>query len=433
MTDPRSATAPRMRSLVLVPLLRNAPVAPRSPEARLEEAIGLAQAIDLDVVHGEIVRLSRLRPSTLLGSGTVESLGQLIGAQEVGLVVVDWALTAVQQRNLEKAWRCKVIDRTGLILEIFGARARTSEGKLQVELAALSFQRSRLVRSWTHLERQRGGFGFLGGPGESQLEIDRRLIDQRIAKLKKQLEDVKRTRGLQRRARRRVPLPIVALVGYTNAGKSTLFNRLTRSSVTAKDVLFDTLDPTIRTLKLPSGRKVALSDTVGFISELPTDLVAAFRATLEEVVEADIVLHVRDIAHPESGAQAQDVERVLSDLEADALHGHMVIEALNKIDLLSESERVKLRARLRDGTCVPISALTGEGLDALLAEIDRRFAADRQVVRYRLRHDEGAAIAWLYKHGTVLERRDDHDFAYLTVRLGAEERARFERSQRHYA
>jgi GTPase len=433
MSDSRIATASRMRSLVLVPVLRNAVAAPRTPEARLEEAIGLAQAISLDVVHCEVVRLSRLRPATLLGSGAVESFGQQIDAQEIGLAVVDWALTAVQQRNLEKAWNCKVIDRTGLILEIFGARARTSEGKLQVELAALSFQRSRLVRSWTHLERQRGGFGFLGGPGESQLEIDRRLIDERIAKLKRRLDDVKRTRGLQRKARRRVPLPIIALVGYTNAGKSTLFNRLTRSTVPAKDVLFATLDPTIRTLKLPSGRSAALSDTVGFISDLPTDLVAAFRATLEEVVEADIVLHVRDIAHPETGPQAQDVERVLADLEADALHGHMVIEALNKIDLLPESERFKVCARLRDRSCLPISALTGEGIDALVAEIDRRLAAGRQVVRYRLRHAEGAAIAWLYKHGAVLERRNDDDYAYLTVSLGPEEQARFGRLQRHYA
>jgi GTPase len=433
MTESRPTTAPRLRSLVLSPILRSGAPGPRSPEARLEEAVGLAQAIDLDVVHGEIVRLSRLSPATLLGSGTVQSLGQLIGAQHIGLAVVDWALTAAQQRNLEKAWNCKVIDRTGLILEIFGARARTAEGKLQVELAALSFQRSRLVRSWTHLERQRGGFGFLGGPGESQLEIDRRLIDQRIAKLKEQLSDVKRTRALQRRARRRVPLPVVALVGYTNAGKSTLFNRLTRSAVTAKDALFATLDPTIRTLKLPSGRSVALSDTVGFISELPTDLVAAFRATLEEVVEADIVLHVRNVAHPETSAQAQDVERVLAELETDALHGHMVIEALNKIDLLPEPERCKLRARLRDGICLPISALTGEGISVLLKEIDRRLAVDRQVVRCRLRHAEGGAIAWLYKHCTVLERRDDEDFAYLTVSLSPEERARFERLQRHFA
>jgi GTPase len=433
MNDGNSSSAPAMRTLVLSPILRGTPVGPRSAEARLEEAVGLAHAIDLDVVHDEVVRLSQLRPATLLGSGAVERFKDLIAAEEIGLAVVDWALTPVQQRNLEKAWGCKVIDRTGLILEIFGARARTAEGKLQVELASLSYQRSRLVRSWTHLERQRGGFGFLGGPGESQLEIDRRLIGQRIAKLKKELEDVKRTRGLQRKARRRVPLPVVALVGYTNAGKSTLFNALTRSAVTAKDLLFATLDPTIRTAKLPSGRNIALSDTVGFISELPTDLVAAFRATLEEVVEADIVLHLRDIAHPDSSAQALDVEEVLKDLEADALHGHTVIEVLNKIDLLPVEDRAKLKARIRDGSGFPVSAVTGEGVSELLAEIDRRLAVGRATARYRLRHNEGETVAWLYSHGTVLDRRDDEEFTYLTVSLGQEERARFERLQRHHA
>ena len=433
MNDGNSSSAPAMRTLVLSPVLRGAPVGPRSAEARLEEAVGLAHAIDLDVVHDEVVRLSQLRPATLLGSGAVERFKDLIAAEEIGLAVVDWALTPVQQRNLENAWGCKVIDRSGMILEIFGARARTAEGKLQVELASLSYQRSRLVRSWTHLERQRGGFGFLGGPGESQLEIDRRLIGQRIAKLKKELEDVKRTRGLQRKARRRVPLPVVALVGYTNAGKSTLFNALTRSAVTAKDLLFATLDPTIRTMRLPSDRSIALSDTVGFISELPTDLVAAFRATLEEVVEADIVLHLRDIAHPDSSAQALDVEEVLKDLEADALHGHTVIEVLNKIDLLPVEDRAKLKARIRDGSGFPISAVTGEGIGELLAEIDRRLAAGRDTARYRLRHNEGEAIAWLYSHGTVLDRRDDEEFTYMTVSLGQEERARFERLQRHHA
>jgi GTP-binding protein HflX len=435
MTETSPATAPATRAIVLSPLLRGpaagggSPEA-RTPEARLEEAVGLARAIDLKVVHAEVTRLSRLRPATLLGSGAVERIHGLVEAEEVALVVVDWALTPVQQRNLEKAWSCKVIDRTGLILEIFGARARTAEGKLQVELAALSYQRSRLVRSWTHLERQRGGFGFLGGPGESQLEIDRRLIGQRIARLKGELQDVKRTRGLQRQARRRVPLPVVALVGYTNAGKSTLFNALTQSKVVARDLLFATLDPTIRTLKLPSGRSVALSDTVGFISELPTDLVAAFRATLEEVVEADIVLHLRDVAHPDSRAQAMDVAAVLADLEADPAHGHTVIEVLNKIDLLPEEERAKLQCLVRDGDHLPVSAVTGEGIDRLLEEIDRRLAASRATARYRLRHAEGGAIAWLYSHGTVLERRDDEDFAYLTVSLDPEDRSRFERLQR---
>ncbi len=421
------------RTLVLSPVLRSAPQGPRSAEAKLEEATGLARAIDLDIVHQEVVRLAEPRPATLLGAGAVERLGALIAERSIGLAVIDWALTPVQQRNLEKAWNCKVIDRTGLILEIFGERARTAEGKLQVELAALSYQRSRLVRSWTHLERQRGGFGFLGGPGESQLEIDRRLIGQRIAKLKKELADVKRTRSLHRRARRRVPLPVIALVGYTNAGKSTLFNALTRSAVTAKDLLFATLDPTIRVLKLPSGRNVALSDTVGFISDLPTDLVAAFRATLEEVVEADIVLHLRDVAHPDSRAQAKDVEAVLADLEADPLHGHTVIEVLNKIDLLSAEERDTVKAQIRGSGLLAVSAVTGEGLDLLLAEIDRRLAAARETRRYRLSLSDGGAIAWLYSHGTVLERHDADGFADLTVSLEAEDRARFERRQRHHA
>ncbi len=430
MTDAGAASAPATRTLVLSPSLRGKPGGQRAPEARLGEAVGLAQAIELDVVHGEAIRIAEPRPATLLGSGTVETFKRLIAAEEVGLAVVDWPLSPVQQRNLEKAWNCKVIDRTGLILEIFGARARTAEGKLQVELAALSYQRSRLVRSWTHLERQRGGFGFLGGPGESQLEIDRRLIGQRIAKLKNELEDVKRTRGLHRKARKRVPLPVVAIVGYTNAGKSTLFNTLTRSAVVARDQLFATLDPTIRTMKLPSGRNIALSDTVGFISDLPTDLVAAFRATLEEVVESDLILHVRDAAHPDSAAQAADVARVLADLEIAEDGSQGPIELLNKIDLLAPDARAALFAQARDGDRLPISARTGEGIEALLAEIDRRLASAQDVARYRMRHGEGGAIAWLYSHGTVLERRDDEKFAYLTVSLTPEERARFERMQR---
>jgi GTP-binding protein HflX len=427
MTDAKAVLTAAARTLVLSPTLRSASAGSRTPEARLAEAVGLAHAIDLNVAHGEVVRLSRLRPGTLLGSGAVERFKELIHAEALDLAVIDWAVTPVQQRNLEKEWNCKVIDRTGLILEIFGARARTAEGKLQVELAALSYQRSRLVRSWTHLERQRGGFGFLGGPGESQLELDRRLIEQRIAKLKKDLEDVKRTRGLHRNARRRVPLPVVALVGYTNAGKSTLFNALTRSKVVAKDLLFATLDPTIRTMKLPSGRSIALSDTVGFISDLPTDLVAAFRATLEEVVEANLVLHVRDIAHPDSATQAADVAAVLGDLHVVAVEDHGLIEVLNKIDLLPVEAREALKAQVRDGDRLPVSAVTGEGTDALLAEVDRRLALHRDVAEYRLPHCEGSVIAWLYSHGTVVERHDDEEFAYLTVSLLPEERARFER------
>ena len=430
MTNARAAPTAATRTLILSPMLRGASTGGRTPEARLAEAIGLAHAIDLDVVHEEVVKLSRLRPGTLLGSGAVEHFKELIDAEEIALAVIDWAVTPVQQRNLEKEWDCKVIDRTGLILEIFGERARTAEGKLQVELAALSYQRSRLVRSWTHLERQRGGFGFLGGPGESQLELDRRLIEQRIAKLKKDLAQVKRTRSLHRKARRRVPLPVVALVGYTNAGKSTLFNTLTCSKVVAKDLLFATLDPTIRTTKLPSGRTIALSDTVGFISDLPTDLVAAFRATLEEVVEASLVLHVRDIAHADSAAQAADVAAVLADLHVEAVESHGLIEVQNKIDLLPVDARQALRAQVREGNRLPVSAMTGEGTDALLVEIDRRLASHRDVAEYRLPHREGSAIAWLYNHGTVIERRDDDRFAYMTVSLLPEEHARFERLRR---
>ncbi|MBM3573111.1 MAG: GTPase HflX, partial [Alphaproteobacteria bacterium] len=303
------------RALVLYPVLKSERTGGgRAPEARLDEAVGLARAIDLAIVHRDVVRLSHLRPATLLGSGAVERYAKLIEAMEISIVVVDAALSPVQQRNLERAWKAKVIDRTGLILEIFGARARTREGQLQVELAALIYQRSRLVRSWTHLERQRGGFGFLGGPGESQLEIDRRLIGARIVKLRGELDEVKRTRALHRRARQRVPYPVVALVGYTNAGKSTLFNRITAADVMAKDLLFATLDPTMRAVKLPSGRKIILSDTVGFISDLPTQLIAAFRATLEEVLEADIIVHVRDMSHPDCAAQKDDVDGVLREL-----------------------------------------------------------------------------------------------------------------------
>ncbi|MDN6714788.1 MAG: GTPase HflX, partial [Acetobacter sp.] len=348
----------------------------------------------------------------------------------IDVLVVDTKLTPAQQRNLETEFGCKVIDRTGLILDIFGARAATREGTLQVELAHLEYQRSRLVRLWTHLERQRGGFGFLGGPGETQIEADRRMIGERIVRLKKDLEQVRRTRGLHRQARKRVPFPVVALVGYTNAGKSTLFNALTGATVYAQDQLFATLDPTMRAIELPSGRQVILSDTVGFISDLPTELIAAFRATLEEVAEADIILHVRDIAHPDSATQKKDVLGVLQSMAKDNMLEQdwpsRVIEVLNKVDLLGEHA-----AALQGDESVAISAITGDGLDRLLARIDQRITSGMEMVRYALPLADGAALAWLYQHGEVIGRNDREEEADITVRLLAEDRARFERQFRH--
>ena len=388
----------------------------------------MAKAISLDVVGAEVLALPAPRPATLFGSGTVEQLGGRIAAEAIGVVVVDCPLTPVQQRNLERAWNCKVIDRTGLILEIFGERARTREGALQVELAALSYQRSRLVRSWTHLERQRGGFGFFGGPGEAQIEVDRRQIGDRIMRIRRALEGVARTRGLHRRARQRVPYPVVALVGYTNAGKSTLFNRFTGASVDTADKLFATLDPTLRGVTLPSGRRIILSDTVGFISDLPVSLVAAFRATLEEVREADVIVHVRDISHPDNAAQRDDVHTVLRELDLDEAVDEGLIEAFNKLDLIDPVERQRLvNLGRRDPKRVPLSAATGEGCDGLLEALDARLAADRKIVDLTVAMDDGAAIAWLYDHGEVVSRVDDGLSVHLRVGLDAANAARFER------
>jgi GTP-binding protein HflX len=423
------------RAIVIEPDLRgrvprrgggasHAPTA-RSAEAKLDEAIGLARAIDLDVAQSGIVPVSEIRPATFIGSGKVEEIAGLIKSAEAGLAVVDCALSPVQQRNLEKAWNAKVLDRTGLILEIFGRRARTREGTLQVELAHLTYQKSRLVRSWTHLERQRGGFGFLGGPGESQLETDRRLIEERIGRLEAELDKVKRTRKLHRLSRQRVPYPVVALVGYTNAGKSTLFNRMSQAKVLATDMLFATLDPTLRAVDLPHGARVILSDTVGFISDLPTMLVAAFRATLEEVIEADVILHVRDISHADADAQSQDVETVLGQLGlevADGADAAKLIEVWNKTDRLDREARTRLSniAQRQPPLRRPIliSALAGEGLDALAEEIERRIAARRIVLQLDVDPADGAGISWLHRNTEVLSKAFGEDGRIaLTVRV----------------
>jgi GTPase len=432
-----AAMPPALRCLVLHPETGARETGARSAASKLEEAVGLARAIDLAIVHAAGVPLRQARPGTLFGTGKVEELAALIRALEAGLVIVNASLTPIQQRNLEKAWNVKVLDRTGLILEIFGERARTKEGRLQVELAHLTYQKSRLVRSWTHLERQRGGTSKTAGPGETQIETDRRIISDRIAAVKAELQSVSRTRGLNRKARARVPFPVVALVGYTNAGKSSLFNRLTDAEVLAKDLLFATLDPTMRAIALPDGVKAILSDTVGFISDLPTDLIAAFRATLEEVLEADLILHVRDIAHPETEDQRRDVLAVLAQLGIEGeTSGHRIVEIWNKIDLLPEPEREALIARAkRAGTpgaepfaALAVSAVTGQGLDPLRGRLAQLVTEDHRTVDLTLNPEEGALIAWIYDHGRVESRETLEDGrVHLIARLSDVALARLDR------
>jgi len=397
----------------------------RAPAPALEEAVSLAVALpDLEVVGSEVVTLPKARPGLLFGSGKIEDLGKRFEEAEVELVLIDGPVTPVQQRNLEKEWGVKILDRTGLILEIFADRARTREGVLQVELAALSYQRTRLVRAWTHLERQRGGLGFVGGPGETQIEADRRAIDEAITRLRRQLAKVVKTRDLHRAARRKVPFPVVALVGYTNAGKSTLFNRLTGSQVLAKDMLFATLDPTMRGVTLPTGRKVILSDTVGFISDLPTQLVAAFRATLEEVLEADLICHVRDISHPDSEEQAEDVEAILSDLGVG--EARPKFEIWNKVDRLPPEQRAALELMAgRREDVFTLSALTGEGLETLLAAVTAALDEERMTRALQLGFSEGRKRAWLYDQGVVEEETQGEDGYTLTVRWTARQEKRF--------
>ena len=393
----------------------------RDFEARLDEAKGLAGAIDLVVADALIAPIAQIRPATYLGKGKVEEITGLVAGDDIELVVMDCALSPIQQRNLEKAWNTKVLDRTGLILEIFGRRAKTKEGALQVELAHLNYQRSRLVRSWTHLERQRGGFGFMGGPGETQIEADRRQIGDRITRLENELKKVQATRRLHREGRKRVPYRVVALVGYTNAGKSTLFNRLTQSEVQAADMLFATLDPTLRALHLPHGGKAMLSDTVGFISNLPTQLVAAFRATLEEVLEADVILHVRDISHEDADPQQRDVDAVLRQLGIDPEAGGRILEVWNKIDRLSPEECANFRKiaarRPPEHPCFLVSAASGEGIDTLLTAIEDRLASSRTTLALSIDASDGAGISWLHRNAEVLDKKL-HDGRFdMTVRV----------------
>jgi len=416
------------RALVVHPDIKSEKSGLRNPEARVEEAVGLASALDLEIVDARAERIGVVKPGTLFGSGKVQELKDLIKASRIELVIVDGTLSPVQQRNLEKVWSAKVLDRTSLILEIFGERAQTREGALQVELAHLVYQKSRLVRSWTHLERQRGGLGFVGGPGETQIEADRRMIDERVERIRRQLDKVVRTRGLHRQKRQKAPHPVVALVGYTNAGKSTLFNALTGSSVIAEDKLFATLDPTMRAIETLTGRRVILSDTVGFVSDLPTQLVAAFRATLEEVLEADVIVHVRDISSPETVAQAQDVKDVLSTLGLSEEAVEEAIEVYNKVDLVAAPDLDPILNEVeRLPNVVAVSAVEGTGIEAVLQAIEHRLMRDDVKHDLLLPYNDGAALAWLHEHGAVISRDDQRDGIFLTLSLSKADADKFEK------